>query len=219
MTTMRQCRRWVAVVICALFVVGVWWNISRPRWKVLDGQDHVVGFSADGRVLATIDQNGIGYLWDPETGESRDDLAGKVTGLPFPFSPDGRYHVARLPFSALVPDKNMDLLQLKDAWIAQLSASNRVSVRETLSKRAIIEWFSGMDSFQARRLGFASNGKYFSRIGFWKIPCSKIRRACGVCRTGTLSMISIHSRWPFLQMGKVWRQSLSSRRKTIFVPF
>ena len=104
LTTGRYKWRLIAVIVVVVVVVATYFT-TRPQWQRLDGQDQVVGFSADGRVLATIDHKGVGYLWDPETGEPRDDLAGKVTGLPFPFSPDGRYHVTRLPIALWCPTR------------------------------------------------------------------------------------------------------------------
>jgi WD40 repeat protein len=153
----------MAAVGILVAVVG-WYVITRPRWQQLDGQDHVVGFSADGRVLATMDRDGLGNLWDPEAGQPRDDLAGKVTGLPFPFSADGRYHAALLP---------ADVNKLHHGSAA---------VVETKTKRQIFKFdYDTWSTLQNRHLGFAANGKFFFSKGpmadhsscVWSLPDGK----------------------------------------------
>ena len=91
--TVSRCKWLVVAAIAALALAAAWYFMTRLRPLVLEGQDQVLGFSADGRVLATIDQSGKGRLWDTETGKPRNDLAGELAELPFPFSPDGRYRL------------------------------------------------------------------------------------------------------------------------------
>ena len=159
-------KRWLIAALATLVLAAAWYFTSRPRSRVLEGQDHVVGFSADGSVLATIGRDGVGYLWDPETGQKCDDMAGKVVGLPFPFSPDGRYHVAHAPVISPMSVVTADLPNVKDELTAQLenqaNTSPLAAVTETKSKRKVFEFhFDSFNTFRARLLGFTPNGKFF----------------------------------------------------------
>ena len=51
---------WLIAAMCALVILAAWYVMTRQRALVLWGQDQVVGFSADGRVLATIARDGVG---------------------------------------------------------------------------------------------------------------------------------------------------------------
>jgi WD40 repeat protein len=88
-------RRYLAacgLLLSAVLLVGwFWWDAA----IVLKGQRIPVGYSADGKYLATLDIHGRGHLWEAHTGALRDDMGGHVQGLELPFSPDGRYHVAQ----------------------------------------------------------------------------------------------------------------------------
>jgi WD40 repeat protein len=163
-STVKSYLLWIAVLIGILVVSSVWHFMTRPQWRTIEGQDHVVGFSSDGRVLATIGKDGIGYLWDPETGLSRDDLAGKVTGLQFPFSPDGRYHVTLLPANVDTP------------------FFGAAAVVETKSKRRLFKFdYDTRMTLEQRKLSFTSDGEFFFSMGamvdhkssVWSLPDGK----------------------------------------------
>ncbi len=159
-------KRWLIAALAALVLAAGWYLTTRPRSRVLEGQDHVVGFSADGSVLATTGRDGVGYLWDPETGQIRDELAGKVVGLTFPFSPDGRYHLASAPVISPISVATADLPYVKDKLIAQFenqaNTSPLAAVTETKSKREVFEFhLDSFNTFRARLLGFTPNGKFF----------------------------------------------------------
>ena len=73
----------MAAVATVVVAVAAIYFITRPRWKRLDGQDHVVGFSADGRVLATIGKDGIhlsadGTFLAAWPGLKRDSESGQI---------------------------------------------------------------------------------------------------------------------------------------------
>ncbi|MCS7468877.1 WD40 repeat domain-containing protein [Stieleria sp. ICT_E10.1] len=119
--------------------------MSRPRPYVLEGQGQLAGFSADELALATIGRDGVGYLWDPKTGRPCDDLAGMLTGLPFPFSSDGSYRIdlePANPVSGKGPFQNGILVDLK-------SGESIIRFRVPFS-----------DKF-GPRMGFTPDGRYF----------------------------------------------------------
>ena len=163
-----RCKRRLFAVLATLLLLAVWYGITRSKSQVLQGQDHVVAFSADGRVLATIGQDGGGALWDPETGRLRNDLAGSVSGLSFPFSPDGRYFVRRSP-SDKPPDTRVngkvDREDFEKKWKDYLEKNARIrsltAVAETKTQRNLVQFHCIADSFRTRCLGFSSDGQYF----------------------------------------------------------
>jgi hypothetical protein len=64
--------KWWLVAVGLLVAVEAWYIITRPRWRQLEGQHHVVDFSSDGRVLATIGGDGMGYHPDRQCIEWRE---------------------------------------------------------------------------------------------------------------------------------------------------
>jgi WD40 repeat protein len=153
--------KWPLIAVIGTVIFGlVWFLMTGPRPMMLPGQADIVGFSADGRALATIDQDGKACLWDPETGQSLKDLAGELADLPFPFSPDGRYHLAR---------------ESKDI------RSRRVLV-DTKSGKSILRFVYPETArfYKQLAFGFARAGRYFSApthteenghaMSVWRLP-------------------------------------------------
>lgn len=161
-SAMMRRHKWrLTAVIGILFLACAWCVMSLPTPLVLKDQRHVVGFSADGRVLATIDQNGKGCLWDPVTGQSRINLAGELSGLRFPFTPDGRYCV--------------------DLAVANHLDRRVVSNVKTGEPLFRYSYPASAGFYQTMAFGFTPDGRYFyspisdtngdfAATGVWSLP-------------------------------------------------
>jgi WD40 repeat protein len=172
----RHYGKLAAALLLALALGGVWWALPvRPRvaWRI-PGEYNFAGFTADGRLLATIGDPvtdpsaGFGIcLWDVATGECKAKLDGMFEGkasAEHQFSPDGRFLIDRKRVNPFV-----------------------LRVDEVATRQTIAQFFCGESPPEpACGFCFSPDGKTLVCVGadsrthaptlhFWDLPTRQIR--------------------------------------------
>jgi len=90
---MKRYHLWFLSAVWLISAAAIWWFV--PPVPKLEIVGHPAGFTDDGKVFVVLQDDGKARFFDTDTGkeipaERRKQLAGKLSGLDSPCTPDGR---------------------------------------------------------------------------------------------------------------------------------
>ena len=171
---------------------------AAPRHTTIENQTHVISFSNDGSVIATMSTSGQARLWDPMTGRLIQPLPKNLAGMTFPLSSGGHYQIdlqktsetaANSPYQANLVDNHSG--QVIDTFRCDLILAPHW-MRFTADERHFVARFVEPESRSVvTKVWDLDRGSQVLSGDFWAIAISPDGSQLAILQDRTISLLKV----------------------------